>query len=97
VSKKGKERDKTGEEEGRGKGKEKGERERRGRGTCAYFLSDKTPCGPMTVDQLPSSIHEDRVPRVLRWVINKLHPWLVIGALRVASQRLAVQARVTAT
>ena len=63
----------------------------------AYLLSDKTPGCPVTVNQLPSAIHQYGVPRVLRRMIDEIHSWLVIGTLSIASQRLTVQPGIATT
>ena len=45
----------------------------------------------MTVDQTPGSVDQYGVPRVLPDLSMELHPRSVLGALSVATHRLAVQ------
>ena len=62
-----------------------------------YRLADEPPCGPVTVNESPRSVDQDRIPRVLSEFSTEPHSRPVLGAFGVAAHRLAVQTGVAAS
>ena len=79
-------------EERKGSGSD-GEMEREATDLLAYEPARR----PVAVDQAPRPVDEHWVPRVLALLVHKLHARLVLSALRVSGDRLAVQPGVPVT